>query len=321
MVNVTHAPADGLSHLRKRGPRMSGVRADSLVAAGERKFARSSDFRCDCGRHDVVGILQVLVEFLLDGRPHRRAGVSAARFVPEVRAVKVSPHDARRVRRRRHAELTRQLQRGDDLLMSRHRGGDCHPRRAVTHVGLEGKPERFGGPVHEVSARAAVHMQIDKARRDVSVAGVDHRGIGRDGVAGREHFGDAAVAHNQRAGCNPVRQHNLSAKRSQHGVEGAKEQRNKGAEGERPSGLCISRLSILALFFPFVPLNLCPSLSRQHFRLRRRNNSRGAHDLFDRGDRVRGRSVVAGTMTPRDGERSPAPFVLAIPDADVGAMF
>ena len=47
-------------------------------------------------------------------------------------------------------------------------------RRAVAGMAGQHGLERLVGAVHEIGARAAVDVQIDEARRDEAVAGVDH---------------------------------------------------------------------------------------------------------------------------------------------------
>ena len=47
-------------------------------------------------------------------------------------------------------------------------------------VARQGRQERRLGAIHEVRARSAVHVQIDKARREIAFACVNHLGLDRN---------------------------------------------------------------------------------------------------------------------------------------------
>ena len=91
---------------------------------------------------------------------------------------------------------TRELfERGQDVFVSGDRRCRGQPCRAMPHVAAEGRTKGVCRAIHEVAAVAAMHVQVDEARREVAVPGLD-QGNFRWQIRGwREDFGDPLIAN------------------------------------------------------------------------------------------------------------------------------
>ena len=87
-------------------------------------------------------------------------------------------------------------------------------------MGRQNGGERRVGAVHEIGPGAAVNVQIDEARHDVAVAGVDHQsrvwGQRRARRARFDRDDPPGSGGHRSAGQHPVLQHDLAAKNRRH---------------------------------------------------------------------------------------------------------
>jgi hypothetical protein len=75
------------------------------------------------------------------------------------------------------------------------RGRRRHGRRAAGRVKFRDLSQRFDRAIHRVATQRAVHVHIDKARRDVVVVSVDHlRVFGPKHLGLRRHLLDLAAS-------------------------------------------------------------------------------------------------------------------------------
>jgi hypothetical protein len=104
--------------------------------------------------------------------------MSTPGFVTEIRAVKMSPQHAGTGGKRRMTKLPRELERGQNLVMRGDRCGGRETRRTVTNMGLQGILKRFRSPVHEITAVATMHVEVDETRGQIALVHIDNGPIG-----------------------------------------------------------------------------------------------------------------------------------------------
>src|SRR5581483_136079 len=172
VVEVAHAPADGVGHLPEGGERMAGGADDAPAPAGADKRLGAGQLRRDRGRGNAVGELEILLVLARIGGPETRCRMRPPGGRGEVRPIEMGPEDAGAAGAL-PSQLLTELQEAHVLFMGRHRGGRADAGGAVAGVSLTNDAEALFVAVHEVMPAAAVGVQFDKAGAEIAALQVD----------------------------------------------------------------------------------------------------------------------------------------------------